>query len=102
MTVHAAEDIIYIHGGYSREKRAVSASGTAGASKSSKTEGVVHQDTWMLNMKPSLAAAATGGAGGSARAKLDMSKLTWQKVRTQTDIYIYIERERWREIHTDI
>jgi hypothetical protein len=76
MTIHAADDIIYIHGGYSREKKAVSSTGGGKSSGSGKTEGVVHQDTWMLNMKPSLAAAAAGGA----RGKLDLSKLTWQKV----------------------
>ena len=73
MTVHAAEDVVYIHGGYSREKKVLSQSGKSGGGK---TEGIVHQDTWMLNLKPALAPAAAGGA----RGKLDLTKLNWQKV----------------------
>jgi hypothetical protein len=80
MMLHAAEDTVYIHGGYSREKKAVNSSGkhTGG-----KTEGVVHQDTWMINLKPLLGGTAGGGgatASGGAKGKLDFSKVTWQKV----------------------
>lgn len=71
MSVHANEDILYVHGGYSREKRVVSGSG--GAQKKS-TEGIVHQDSWMMNLKPAL------GGAGAVKGKLDTSRLTWQKV----------------------
>ncbi|CAM9106705.1 unnamed protein product, partial [Ectocarpus fasciculatus] len=72
MSVHALDDVLYVHGGYSREKR--TATGPSGQKKKA-TEGVVHQDTWMMNLRPALSAGA-----GAAKGRLDASRLTWQKV----------------------
>lgn len=64
MCVNTAEDTLYIVGGYSKEK-------TQGANK----EGRIHEDMWMLHLKPALPVSKQGPTG------LDVSKLAWQKVR---------------------
>jgi hypothetical protein len=75
--MHAAEDAVYIYGGYSKEK-------VTGSYK----EGKVHEDVWVLMLKPALGsagAAAGGGGGGGGKGSLDPSKATWQKVSRKGD-----------------
>ena len=47
MFLHNSEDILYIYGGFSKEK----------VTSSSKKEGKVHEDMWMMNLKPMLSSA---------------------------------------------
>jgi hypothetical protein len=42
MSVYAAEDMLFVYGGYSREKDSTS---------TSKNEGRIHEDLWQLNLK---------------------------------------------------
>jgi N-acetylneuraminic acid mutarotase len=75
MCAHAQDDVIYIYGGYSKEKVT-----------GSKKEGKVHEDMWCLNLKPMLAAAGAvtaGRAGGVG--SIDTSKATWQKITRKGD-----------------
>lgn len=82
MFVHSTEDTLYVYGGYSKEKAA-----------GSKKEGKVHEDMWMMKMKPMLTSSGGGGAssstvGGaapSASAKslahlVDVSKGAWERI----------------------
>ena len=71
---NCADDAVFVFGGYSREKTAGSA--TAGNSKaaSSKSEGKIHSDMWMLSLRGLL------GSGGGGLQRLDPTKATWQKV----------------------
>lgn len=67
MCVHAADDTVYIFGGYSKEKV-----------PGQKKEGKIHEDMWMLNLRP-----VVGTAGGSAvggRSVIDPQKAAWQRV----------------------
>jgi hypothetical protein len=77
MTVYAQDDTIFVHGGYSREKVMVTQKTSGGQQQKKSMEGVVHQDTWVINLKPAISAAATATA---AKGKLDTSKLSWQRI----------------------
>lgn len=61
------EDSFFIFGGYSKEKDA-----------SKKSEGKIHTDMWMLNLRGIL--PSSGGSGGIGLTRLDITKATWQKV----------------------
>eukprot|EP01039_Chlorochromonas_danica_P010525 gene10525-11659_t len=77
MCVHTAEDVLYIMGGYSKEKVSGSGGGSGGAGGGGGKEGRVHEDMWMIALKPAL--PAVRGGGGGAGGGLDVSKLSWQK-----------------------
>lgn len=66
MMLHPAEDSIFIFGGYSKEKNAAK-----------KSEGKIHTDMWMLNLRGILPSSGAASAGIS---RLDVSKASWQKV----------------------
>jgi hypothetical protein len=66
MTLHTAEDCIYIFGGYSKEK-----------GESSRQQGKIHEDMWMLNLKPALPSGKS--------ANLDLTKVSWQKISRRGD-----------------
>jgi hypothetical protein len=66
MFVHAAEDNLYVLGGYSKEKNAAS-----------KMEGKIHNDLWMISLKPALQ--------NSKSSPLDFNKISWQKVSRKGD-----------------
>jgi N-acetylneuraminic acid mutarotase len=66
MSLHVAEDLVYIFGGYSKEK-----------SEGSRQEGKIHEDMWMLSLKPCLPTTKTG--------TLDLTKVTWQKISRKGD-----------------
>ena len=56
MAVSLSNDVIFIHGGYSKVKQASSSGAAAAAASSSskasgKAEGFVHEDTWALQLK---------------------------------------------------
>lgn len=67
MFVHSAEEVLYIYGGFSKEK-------LPGVTK----EGRVHEDMWMMNLKTLLTTAGSSALGG--KASLDTSKAVWQRV----------------------
>jgi len=67
MSINQIDDIIYIYGGYSKEKVA-----------GQKKEGKVHEDMWCLNLKPLLGTAGSSTSGG--RVSIDTSKAVWQKI----------------------
>jgi hypothetical protein len=101
--LHTQDDAVYVYGGYSKEK-------VAGSLKEGKVHeetyitfflspsltqlsfyllllclfplicNKVHEDTWILQLKPVL--ATTGGGSKGGLAALDLSRATWQKVRT--------------------
>eukprot|EP00981_Chlorochromonas_danica_P001943 scaffold402_cov166-Ochromonas_danica.AAC.1 len=83
MCVHTAEDVLYIMGGYSKEKVSGSGGGSGGAGGGGGKEGRVHEDMWMIALKPAL--PAVRGGGGGAGGGLDVSKLSWQKVSRKGD-----------------
>jgi hypothetical protein len=72
--MHAAEDAVYIYGGYSKEK-------VTGSYK----EGKVHEDVWVLMLKPALGSTGAAAGGGGGKGSLDPSKATWQKVSRKGD-----------------
>jgi N-acetylneuraminic acid mutarotase len=72
MFVHQGEDLIYIFGGYSKEKQSSSGGGGGGGSKQ---ESVIHEDMWVLNLKPLIANVANVRTG-----LLDWNKLAWQRI----------------------
>ena len=61
------EDAIFIFGGYSKEKDV-----------SKKSEGKIHTDMWMLNLRGILPSGS--GSSGIGLSRLDVTKATWQKV----------------------
>lgn len=63
--MHNSEDTLYIFGGYSKQK------------EGSKQEGKIHEDMWMLPLKPSMTAGKS--------STLDLSKLCWQKITRKGD-----------------
>ncbi len=65
MFLHTSEDVLYIYGGYSKQK------------EGSKHEGRIHEDMWMLPLKPCLS--------GGKSSNLDFSKLAWQKIARKGD-----------------
>lgn len=65
MFLHAGEDILYIFGGYSKQK------------EGSKQEGRIHEDMWMLHLKP--------GLSSTKSSHLDVDKLVWQKCSRKGD-----------------
>lgn len=67
MFLHAADDILYIYGGYAKEK-----------SPGAKQEGLTHEDMWSLNLKPLVAAKGTSGAASTTT--MEWNKLSWQRV----------------------
>ena len=69
MCLHSADDTIFIYGGYSKEKVATS-----------KKEGRIHEDMWLLNLKPALNASSSRGL-----VSLDLSKISWQKISRKGD-----------------
>jgi hypothetical protein len=66
MSLHSAEDIIYIYGGYSKEK-----------SDGARQEGKIHEDMWMLNLKPCLPSGKS--------TNLELTKAIWQKISRKGD-----------------
>ncbi len=66
LALHASEDILYIFGGYSKEK-----------SDGNRQEGKIHEDMWMLNLKPCL---PTGKS-----SNLELGKAVWQKISRKGD-----------------
>eukprot|EP00595_Chromulina_sp_UTEXLB2642_P001484 CAMPEP_0196765108 /NCGR_PEP_ID=MMETSP1095-20130614/7610_1 /TAXON_ID=96789 ORGANISM="Chromulina nebulosa, Strain UTEXLB2642" /NCGR_SAMPLE_ID=MMETSP1095 /ASSEMBLY_ACC=CAM_ASM_000446 /LENGTH=757 /DNA_ID=CAMNT_0042122529 /DNA_START=202 /DNA_END=2472 /DNA_ORIENTATION=+ len=62
MALNTADDCVYVYGGFSKEKN-----------PNQKKEGKIHDDMWMLNLKP----AITTGVGRNA---LDVQKITWHKI----------------------
>lgn len=66
MALHASEDVVYIYGGYSKEK-----------SEGSRQEGKIHEDMWLLNLKPCLPSGKS--------TSLELSKATWQKISRKGD-----------------
>lgn len=81
LCLHPSEDALYMMGGYSKETSAAAGSG-AGTGAPSK-EGKVHEDMWLLPLKPALPTKGTSSSG--AMGGLDVSKLTWQKVSRKGD-----------------
>lgn len=67
MFVHSVEEVLYIYGGFSKEK-------LPGVTK----EGRVHEDMWVLNLKSLLATTGSSAVGG--KTSLDTSKAVWQRV----------------------
>jgi len=61
LAIHANEDVLYLYGGYSKEKN-----------PTQKNEGVIHDDMWFINLK-SL-------AGQSISKGLDVSHLQWSRL----------------------
>ena len=91
MVLHASEDCIFLYGGFSKEKMAVQ--------DSSRKEAQVHDDMWMLDLRPVLGlisqkdddgeSAASGAAAVKKGKKdkekpvepvFDASKAVWSKV----------------------
>jgi len=66
MFVHGTEDNVYILGGYSKEKNAAS-----------KMEGKIHNDLWMISLKPALQ--------NNKNIPLDFTKISWQKISRKGD-----------------
>ena len=64
MCMHALEDAVYIYGGYSKEK-------VTGTYK----EGKVHEDVWLLQLKPTLLGGGGGSAAGAAASGGELSAL---------------------------
>jgi hypothetical protein len=56
-----------VFGGYSKEKNTAK-----------KSEGKIHTDMWMLNLRGIL---PTAGGGAVSLSRLDLTKAAWQKVR---------------------
>lgn len=95
MGLHAAEDILYIYGGFSKEKETVvstlqNANQTHSNNKNKnksqqqsqqdhnkkKSESKVHTDMWMLNLKSIMPTISSH----SGKVLVDASKAHWQKV----------------------
>lgn len=75
MTVHPSDDAIFVFGGYSKEKVVSTAGGGSGGS-SKKSEGKIHTDMWMLSLK----GVVSGGKSAGGGSRLDLGKITWQKL----------------------
>ena len=88
LVLHAAEDCLYLYGGFSKEKQAVQ--------DASRKEACVHDDVWRLSLRPVLGLDAGGddetvdGDTSSSKKKravavgggaaFDASKASWSKV----------------------
>ena len=100
MFLHASEDSIYVWGGFSKEKFATTTS--------SKREGRVHDDMWILRLKPMMlsisekhgGSAVSGSGGGSSKhsggssssssssstqQQLDITRAVWERVSRKGD-----------------
>eukprot|EP01038_Epipyxis_sp_PR26KG_P009482 gene9482-12773_t len=78
MFLHQQEDCLYIYGGFSKDKVSVLSDGNA----TSKNELKIHEDMWMLNLKPILGSSSTSS---SSKGLLDVSKAVWQKISRKGD-----------------
>ena len=81
MTLHTTEDILYIFGGFSKEKESLSVN--SNNNNGQKKEGRIHEDMWSMNLRVLLATAGgTSASGGSSggRVVLDTTKALWQRV----------------------
>ena len=71
MVLHAADDCLYLYGGFSKEKMAIQQDNT-------RKEAHVHDDLWTLSLKPVLGlstpAAAEGTDGGGKKSSKKSSK----------------------------
>ena len=80
MCLHAVEDAIFIYGGYSKEKTI-----------NSFKEGRVHEDVWILALKPALNNNSNNNnsksnhTNNSSFIGLDVNKISWQKIARKGD-----------------